>query len=189
MKLHPIFLLTLAVLSTACSPAPRQSEQPAVASASDSTHVPTPVGQVAPGTIAPGTIAPSSAEPIATISIPDPGTTLIATDWVLVSLGERANPLGAGNRAVTLRIDISPNAVAAGFAGCNRYTGSYTVRRDSITFGPVGATKMACAQGMDVEQAYLSTLSKVVKYAVEDSTLTLFGASGALATYRDRPGQ
>ncbi len=184
MSLHRNFLLTLAVSTTACSPSPRQSELPSSASAVDSMHVPTPAGQVAPGTI-----APSSAEPIAKISIPDPGTTLIATDWVLVSLGDRANPIGAGGRPVTLRIDVSPDAVAAGFAGCNRYTGSYTVRRDSITFGPSASTKIACAQGMDLEQAYLSTLPKVVTYAIEDSTLTFFGASGTLVTYRDRPGQ
>ncbi len=184
MRLHRQFLLSLALSTTACSPAPPQSEQPSSAAAGDSTFVPAPAGQIAPGTI-----APSSAEPIAKISIPDPGTTLIATDWVLVSLGDRANPLGAGGRPVTLRIDVSPDAVAAGFAGCNRYTGSYTVRRDSLTFGPSASTKMACAQGMDVEQAYLSTLPKVVTYAIEDSTLTFFGASGKLATYRDRPGQ
>ncbi len=184
MKLHHTFLLALMVTVAACSAAPPQSGEPSAATPGDTTHVATPTGQVAPGAI-----APSASGPIAKISIPDPGTTLIATDWVLVSLGDRANPQGAGGRPVTLRIDVSPDAVAAGFAGCNRYTGSYTVRRDSITFGPSASTKMACAQGMDVEQAYLSTLPKVLTYAIEDSTLTFIGASGALATYRDRPGQ
>ena len=90
---------------------------------------------------------------------------------------------------MTLRIETGVNAIAAGFGGCNRYTGSYSIRGDSITFGPSASTKMACAEGMDVEQGYFSTLPQVVRYSVADSTLTLFGQSGALATFRNRPAQ
>jgi hypothetical protein len=42
---------------------------------------------------------------------------------------------------------------------------------------------------MDVEQDYLTTLPQVVRYSVADSTLTLFGESGPLATFRNRPAQ
>jgi heat shock protein HslJ len=87
---------------------------------------------------------------------------------------------------VTLRVETEPNAIAAGNAGCNRYTGPYTIRGDSIAFGPSISTKMACVEGMDVEASYLSMLPTVVRYAVADSTLTFFGAAGAVAEYRDR---
>ena len=156
------------ILMQACRPSPQPAQDPA------STAVP-PSSDVAP--------------PASTISPPDPGTILTNTDWVLVALGERTSPAGAGGRPVTLRIETGSNAVAAGFAGCNRYTGPYTIRGDSITFGPSISTKMACAEGMDVEQNYLTMLPRIVRYSVADSTLTFFGQSGPLATLRNRPTQ
>ena len=111
---------------------------------------------------------------------------IIGKDWALITLGSNSNPAGAGARPVTLRIDNTPNAIAAGFAGCNRYTGPYSLRGDSISFGPSISTKMACADGMDTEQSYLSMLPTVLTYSIADSTLTLFGPAGAVATYRNR---
>ncbi|MGI9042991.1 MAG: META domain-containing protein [Gemmatimonadaceae bacterium] len=154
-------IVPVLILMQACRPSPQPAQDPS------STIVP----------------------PASTISPPDPGTILTNTDWVLVALGERTSPAGAGGRPVTLRIETGSTAVAAGFAGCNRYTGAYTIRGDSITFGPSASTKMACAEGMDLEQGYLTTLPQIVRYSVADSTLTFFGQSGPLATFRNRPIQ
>lgn len=132
---------------------------------------------------------PSDVPPASTISPPYPSTILTNTDWVLVSLGDRTNPAGSGGRPVTLRIETGSTAVAAGFGGCNQYSGPWSIRGDSITFGPSAATKMACAEGMDVEHAYFNTLPQVVTYSVADSTLTLLGRSGPLATFRNRPAK
>ena len=101
-------------------------------------------------------------------------------EWKLVELEGRANPTGAGGRQVTLRFE---QGRAAGFAGCNQYGGSYTVRGDSITFGPAAATRMACSEGMDVEQAYLSALPQIVRFTIADSTLTLFSTDIPLARF------
>ena len=111
---------------------------------------------------------------------------LVNRTWTLARIGDNNNPVGNGGKPVTLRIETEPNAIAAGNAGCNRYTGPYTIRGDSISFGPSISTKMACVQGMDVEQSYLSMLPGVLRYAVADSTLTFFGAGGIVAEYRDR---
>ena len=102
-------------------------------------------------------------------------------EWLLVELEGRADPKGAGGRHVTLRFE---EGRAAGFAGCNQYGGSYSVRGDSISFGPAAATRMACSEGMDVEQAYLSALPRVVRFAVADSTLALFSSDGTLARFK-----
>src|SRR5687768_14308067 len=53
-------------------------------------------------------------------------------EWRLVWLDSRADPRGAEGREVTLRFE--EGARVTGFAGCNRYSGSYTLRGDSITF-------------------------------------------------------
>lgn len=44
-----------------------------------------------------------------------------------------------------------------GFAGCNRYFGSYEISDDSLSIGIIGATKMACNH-LDVEQRFLSAI-------------------------------
>lgn len=102
-------------------------------------------------------------------------------DWTLTSVGERMNPMGQGDRAPTLRLD-SGESRASGFAGCNRFSGPYTLSGDSLSFGALVATKMACAQGNDVETAYLAALGTVRSFSVSDSVLTLRSADGPVAT-------
>lgn len=106
-------------------------------------------------------------------------------DWSLVTLGSNANPVGNGNRAPTLTLDSSSNR-ASGFAGCNRFTGSYTLNGDSLSFGAMAVTKMACAQGNEVEVAYLQALSQVRLFSLMDSVLTLRADAGGdvVATFR-----
>ena len=110
-----------------------------------------------------------------------PGITDI--DWNLAALGERTNPLGNGGRPVTLRLD-SASGRAAGNGGCNRYSASYSLRGDSLSFGPGMSTKMACPDGMDLEDAWLKTLPNVVTFAATETTLTLNAAEGPVASFR-----
>ena len=104
-------------------------------------------------------------------------------EWVLDGLGEVAAPLGAGGRPATLRFDPTTGR-AAGFAGCNRYSAGYTLAGDSLTFGPAVSTKMACADGDELERGYLAMLPAIRSYTLSDSTLTLNGSSGPLAHFR-----
>jgi putative lipoprotein len=104
-------------------------------------------------------------------------------EWALVALGEVAAPLGAGGRPATIQFDPSTGQ-AAGFAGCNRYSAGYTVAADSLTFGPAISTKMACADGDQLERGYLAMLPAIRSYALSDSTLTLNGSDGPLARFR-----
>ena len=108
---------------------------------------------------------------------------VVDRDWVLIQLGERNAPTGAGGRAPTLRFD-SMEGRAAGFAGCNRFGATYVLRGDSLTFGPVMSTKMACSEGMELEQSYAAMLTSVVSYVADGSTLTLRSATGVVARYR-----
>jgi putative lipoprotein len=104
-------------------------------------------------------------------------------DWELVALGERSDPHGASGRPVTLRLD-SASGRAAGFAGCNRYSSAYALSADSLSFQMTLSTKMACPDGMEVEQAFLEALPAVRTFQATDSTLTLDGPNGALARFR-----
>lgn len=104
-------------------------------------------------------------------------------DWQLVSLGERTDPKGAGGRPITLRLDAATSR-AAGFAGCNRYSAGYVLTADSLKFTAPISTKMACADGMEVEGGFLAALSTVVTYQASDSSLSLHGPAGPLARLR-----
>lgn len=126
---------------------------------------------------------PSSGQPPADRASTASTAPLDDREWTLVNLGEQDAPLGAGGRPATIRFD-PPNRRAAGFAGCNRYSAEYTLAGDSLTFGPAISTKMACADGDELERSYLATLPEVRSYQRSDSTLTLSGSGGPLARFR-----
>lgn len=109
---------------------------------------------------------------------------IVDRDWELVAFGD-GEPIGATDRPVTLRLDAATGR-ASGYAGCNGYGGAYTLRGDSLSFGPAAMTRKACERGMDTEQRYASMLPMVSTYESRASTLTLRGASGVLATFRSR---
>jgi heat shock protein HslJ len=104
-------------------------------------------------------------------------------EWVLVQLGDNMSPQGNGGKPVTLTL-ASAERRASGNAGCNRYSGPFTLSGTQLTFGPAISTKMACEQGMDVETAFLSMLDDVRTYQARDSSLTLLSGSEPVARFR-----
>ncbi|WP_022955515.1 META domain-containing protein [Perlucidibaca piscinae] len=104
-------------------------------------------------------------------------------EWALTSLAgkpvEVSNPL----RPLTLRID-SDVVRAGGFAGCNRFSAGYELSGDQLRFGAAIATRMACVGGMELERDYLQALSRVTRYRLQGSTLTLLADKDVLATYQ-----
>ena len=101
-------------------------------------------------------------------------------DWDVVQVGEMQNPQGNGGRPATLRFDTQAQR-AAGNSGCNRYSATYRLSGDSLSFGPAISTRMACAEGMDLETAWLGALAKITTWSATESTLTLNGADGPVA--------
>jgi len=115
-----------------------------------------------------------------------PAPALAGRDWTLVALGDEADPRGADGRPLTLRLEQADHR-AGGFAGCNRFGGSYRLVEDSLSFGPLAATRMACPAGMDLEQRFLAMLGEVRRYQATDSTLSLLSPAGITARFEARP--
>jgi heat shock protein HslJ len=109
-------------------------------------------------------------------------TMLENTEWSLVELGGKPM-LGAGNRPLTLRLDPAGKR-ASGFAGCNRYSGSYELAGNSLKFGPTIMTKMACDQGMDAEAAWADVLGRVTAWRIAGGNLELLAGDAVLAKFR-----
>lgn len=99
----------------------------------------------------------------------DPATLLTGGEWLLQDM---PGGIAAGTRG-TLRFD--PAGRVSGEAFCNRFGGPYTLTGETLTIGPLAATKMACEPPrMEQEQRFLALLEAVVGFAVEaDGAVTL----------------
>ncbi len=108
-------------------------------------------------------------------------------EWTLRELNGSPAPLGAGARAATLQFEAD-TARAAGFAGCNRWFGSYTLEGRALRFGAVGMTRMACSEGMELEQQFAAALEATRRYELTGTQLTMLGESGPVARF-ERPAR
>lgn len=120
---------------------------------------------------------PAAASPVAR---PAPGEEhampIEGTPWQLVELDGRAIPRHARGPSFTL---VPGERRVAGSGGCNRMSGPYELTGDELRFGALAATRMACAEGMELEQEFFGMLDEVRRAAVEDGELVLFAADGS----------
>jgi heat shock protein HslJ len=89
---------------------------------------------------------------------------------------------GNANAGPTTTFELAADGAVAGKGGCNSYFGSATIDGDAISFGPLGATQMACApELMDREAAFFAALESVVAWRAAEDQLVLLDAAGAEA--------
>ena len=55
--------------------------------------------------------------------------------------------------------------LATGFAGCNRFMGTFTLTETELHFSPIALTKMACTDGMELEQKFAAALTATRRYS------------------------
>ena len=106
---------------------------------------------------------------------------LLAGDSVVTTLEGTALPKGAD---VTLTFEAGR---IAGLAACNRYSGSYTLTGEGLSFGPMAGTRMACPSPlMETESAVYAAFARVTRFDItpdgalllkSDEATTLFSAS------------
>ncbi len=64
---------------------------------------------------------------------------------------------------------------------------TYRVDGDSLTFGPIAMTRMACREGMETETALVSALAQVGRWSTEARHLSLSDSTGkTLAQFEAR---
>ena len=98
-------------------------------------------------------------------------------EWVVVALGDRIAPVGAGGHLLTMNFDYASGRVS-GFAGCNQYNAPYVLAGDSLIFGPAVSTKMFCLETDSLERAFLGAIPAVAAWQLQDSLLILSGPGG-----------
>ena len=114
----------------------------------------------------------SCGAPVATANLED-------TYWKLTRLGNAAVIVGEKQREAHFVLR-SQDRRLGGSGGCNRLLGSYELDGDTLTFGQMAATKMACGQGMDTETSFLEALTQVKTWKIVGEHLELFDAGGHL---------
>lgn len=110
------------------------------------------------------------------------GGDLTGKVWGLSELVGKSLVPGSGITA-----EFTADGKVAGSAGCNRYTGTYIVSGNAITFSsPMASTMMMCEQAvMDQETAYFKALAQAKTFAINGDKLTLAGEDkSALAVYQ-----
>lgn len=106
--------------------------------------------------------------------------TLEGTTWQLIAYLDAAGNLTLPFREAPATLTMA-DGQANGNTGCNNYFGSYTLDGDSLSFGPMGATMMACPEPQaNQEQAFLAGLENVASYAIVGNQLHLLNADGEI---------
>ena len=127
------------------------------------------LGQITLALIGLAVISAYSLEPQAAVL---PNKTLAGTQWQLQTL---VNERLQTERPITLEFD---QLRLSGFAGCNRFSGNYTLGTDaSLGVGTTSATKMACnEQRSQLEQRFLQKLQVVHQFSLNNGQLQLLDA-------------
>lgn len=115
-----------------------------------------------------------------TVDAPEPAAEeparLADTGWRLTSLdGEAVEAAGKGG-APTLSLDGDRRA--SGHGGCNRFGADYALDGDSLRFGDIVATKMACPAIGDLERRFFAALEAARAWRLEAERLVLLDADG-----------
>lgn len=90
--------------------------------------------------------------------------------WTLTSMTDEDINKLFGETMPT--IEFSEDGKAFGNSGCNRYNTNYEVSNDTISFGMLMSTKMACPN-LEGESKYSSVLSTPSEVAIKGDTLIL----------------
>lgn len=84
----------------------------------------------------------------------------------------RVEDIGGGGviDASQTSLEFSTDGRVSGRGGCNQYSGSYTREGDTISFGPLATTQMACIPALgDQEQKFYQVLSTPVTISFDDT--------------------
>jgi heat shock protein HslJ len=101
---------------------------------------------------------------------------LIAKEWKLEYLKSDGTQFGMEDIVPTL--SFSSDGKVNGFAGCNKFFGSYKIDGRTIQVGEIGATRMHCEPTMELELAYLKVLGKELRGLFNESKLILSADGG-----------
>jgi heat shock protein HslJ len=104
--------------------------------------------------------------------------------WKLTSLGPVNSPIPALT-GIDAGITFNQDGTMAGTAGCNGFSGKYTVEGDQLTFSDIVSTLMACEEPvMQQEEIMYLVLTDTASFEIDGSTLTITNGDNHLVFTR-----
>ena len=132
-------------------------------------------GTGAPMPETPAAPLPEATEPADQIGTAGP----LEGTWTLVSWGNPDSPQPVLPEA-PVAITFAPEGIS-GNAGCNQFSGPFQFENDTVSFGELITTRMACAENiMAQETAFLTALQSAASFVIADSLLTINYDGGVL---------
>jgi heat shock protein HslJ len=112
-----------------------------------------------------------------------PAQSIEQIEWTLAELNGQPAGKGAGGQPATLTLTTAGTR-ANGYAGCNRYFGSYTLTGSALKFGPIGLTRMACPGSEALESGFTKALAATTGLRLRKGRLELLAGEAVVATFR-----
>jgi putative lipoprotein len=104
-------------------------------------------------------------------------STLENTYWKLIEVGG-ARLVPASGQPEPRFILHSATKTVSGSGSCNRFSGTYEVTGERVSFGKTVSTMMACVGGMQVETRFHLALEKASRWRIDGQQLELFDDAG-----------
>lgn len=110
-------------------------------------------------------------------------TVLVGPHWDLMTLaGENVK---AGDNGELAFISFNDDKSVHGFSGCNNFQGSFEATTDSVKMGPAASTRKMCAEGVELEQAFLTVLPNFSNFVIVEDVLSMKDSQGkVIATFK-----
>ena len=112
---------------------------------------------------------------------------MTGTLWYLNSFVDSQGNFWSAGSANPISIQFADDGKVSGNAGCNSYSGSYTVTGNSISMSGFATTLMYCGEPgvMDLESSYLGVLPMMKVYKISGNELTLSDGVGKITLVYD----
>ena len=109
---------------------------------------------------------------------------LVGPVWQLEAYNNGKQAIVSLLAGTQITLELRDNGTLGGSDGCNRYMSGFTLVGDTLTFGPIATTRMACRgpQGAaEQAAAYAAALGTVTGYRIEGEELVLLNREGGSA--------
>jgi heat shock protein HslJ len=121
-------------------------------------------------------------------AVAKPAPKLLGTPWKLVTLnGKPLDPKPPMLPEFTL---IQDGSRIAGYTGCNRFMGTFTLSEDKLTVGSdLAMTRKACVKQASLETDFVKAIQSVDSWKITDGTLEFYRQKAVIATFQTTPSQ
>jgi heat shock protein HslJ len=109
---------------------------------------------------------------------------LVGPVWQLEAYNNGKQAIVSLLAGTQVTLELRDNGTLGGSDGCNRYMSGFTLEGDTLTFGPIATTRMACrgpAGAAEQAAAYAAALGTVTGYRIEGEELVLLNREGGSA--------